>query len=321
MSITNESVNKCKYYPQEGPCLINTLPSEILPIIISYLDNSDLQQVPVVSRVWRAASIENAKNNTMSLPNFLAKCLPESCANQKGKLLAIRHSKEFSNLETMIQIKQYHPRLKENILNILKYLNETDLNNLEELSKEVITTKSLRNLFALAKLYMKFEEASQGPVDEKLEAFISISIELVLQNDIAKAAQIVNALSPDERPYAWRKIFKALKSGGNIDKALKFTNAIPEISPNGQKDHFLAKIAKSLANFGDCDKARQVANTISGNLVKANALSSISITLACENKLDKALQIANTISWGNSRSLTLSRILKIKAYHDRKQPH
>ena len=110
--------------------------------------------------------------------------------------VGLRGILEKTNLK---QIKDSIRESKENVLNVIKLLEDEDIKFLKRRSKNISITILFANVFKLSKIYKKLDKAKAIPDEEKRRpALWRIFNALVYRDDIAKAKEVAN-LIPDTR--------------------------------------------------------------------------------------------------------------------------
>ncbi|GAB4190630.1 MAG: hypothetical protein Tsb0015_12050 [Simkaniaceae bacterium] len=273
--------------PEEG-LIDKKLPSDVFKVVMSYLDNKSLQQASSVNRFWNSTAIDTAKHEVKVFTKFLKESnlhISQSCVDSDKKI------SEASNL---IQIKSSIYEYREKILNLLKDLDEDTLKSLEESSKDHPQPRFFQNIFQLAGIYKKIDNAGQILNDvERWLALRNISVDLVQNGDIKKAIEVANMM-PDDiiRGLALRKISKALAQNGDIKKAIEVASMRPDDRGRGIT---LQGISEHLMQNGKIEKAIEVANKISNDIRRGITLQSISEHLVQNSDIKKAIEVANLI--------------------------
>lgn len=266
---------------QEDGLTINHLPVEIFIKIFSSLDDKDIQRASLATHSWNVIAVDTVARNEFSkvkkFADFLSKSMPENSSEATEQLFAIGSDRKILNSISIMQVKSSINVLHDQILKILINLNENDLNNLEELSKNEPKPKSYEHIFALAKIYKKLEEADQ------LEEF--------------------------EKNIALKEIPKQLASYGRVDKALevaammtnKFTQSLA-----------LKEISAVLIENGNFDKAEEVAKTIKTELTKDVAFRDLAAALTRSGNFQRATDVSNMIENPATKEWALRDIHKAK---------
>ena len=287
--------------PQKEDLIGQMLPFEIFEKVLFYLNNNDLQRASLVNRFWNMAAIDTAKHDKKvseikDFANFLGKNLKkESHGNQRKKLFDVGGDTKILDSTNLKQVKSSINKYIETILNALKDLSKEDLKNLEEVSKNEPKPGFLENVFDLARIYKKIDEAGQIPDDYiRGNALYNISKALTKKGSIYKAIKVAYTIPDDStRGCVLYDISQALTKKGSIDKAIEVANTIPDDSTRG---YALYDISQALTQRGSIDKAIEVANMIPNDSKRDDALKYISKALTRIGNIDKAIEVAYMIT-------------------------
>ena len=292
---------------------ITNLPPEILPLCLSFLDKRNMQRTACVNKNWKNITIATASHNEFLSIQRFTQFLIENLNGvllpaQTKTLVNILQNRTILGSINLLTVKSLFLDLKEQIINILKTLEDTTLNNLK-IQSENIRIPNFEDIFELAEIYKKIDQAKAIP-DENGRSFAlrNISEALTQLGNIDKAIEIAKAI-PDEngRSFALRNISEALTQLGNIDKAIEIANAIPNEMP---RSFALRNISEALTQLGNIDKAIEIPNAIPNEMQRSFALRDISEALTQLGNIDKAIEIANAIPNEMQRSFTLRGISK-----------
>ncbi|GAB4190636.1 MAG: hypothetical protein Tsb0015_12060 [Simkaniaceae bacterium] len=235
------------------------LPSEVFEVVMSYLDNKSLQQASSVNRSWNRLAIDTVKQEFSKIKSFTKFLHDNNLFLSQNSV--IDNSKEISNASNLKQIKSLILEYKEKILNLLEVLDEKTLKSLEELSKDHPKPGFFENIFQLAGIYKKIDDARQIPnKDERWATLRNISKDLAQNGDVKKAIEVANMIPWDTRELALRDISKALTQNGDIERAIEVANMMPEDTTI--RGLTLMNISKALTQQGNSKRAIEIANMI-----------------------------------------------------------
>lgn len=280
------------------------LPTEMFEKCLSYLDGLNLQQANSVSRLWSERAIDTAKHEEFSkikdFATFICENLKASDANPIKELFEVKNENKILNSVNLIQVKTSIHELKEKFLNILKNVDEEDLNKLEQLSKDTVKPKFFENVFSMAGIYKKIDQANHKPSDGQRDfALYQILNDVVKSDNVSEIIEVVNMIPDKEnKNRTFEKICQVLTKRGDLDKAIEVANMISDADNKGSA---LQDLPKKLAKNGNLDKAIEIANMIpdtdsgKGRHIRNLAFQDISGVLAQRGDIDKAIQVANMV--------------------------
>lgn len=296
--------------PQKTELSINAvLPPELFEKALSNLDDESIRQASLVNHCWKHAAIETVRSKKLMI-KFFAEFLGEnlqlkSYPNQRKKLLEIESDLKIS--ASLIQIRSSTYKMKENILNILKTLEEKDLKSLKELSKDK-TPKFFENIFDLVRIYQRLDQANQiRDNGTKSSTLWDISEMLEKIGEIEKSIKVVSTIADDDR----RKYAVLLLERGEIDKSIKVANTITD---NGMKSTILQDISKMLEETFEIEKSIKVASMIPNDDIKSYTLAYIVRGLVKKVYMNRALEVVERISKHNIRIDTMEYISAAQSY-------
>lgn len=272
--------------------LINEmLPPELFDQILSYLDGKSMQSTTAVSRHWNLS----VKQTEIFLIKKFAKLLDENLKKEphRSQIKSLFNIGEF-NAINLIEIKSFKVKLKSDLINILKELEEEDLILLEKTSKKRMPIL-FDDLFELARIYKRIDLAKAMSDDfEKEKTLEKISLELMQLRHFDKAITVANMLTFDLIKWGvFNCISAELLELENFDKAIAVANMISSAHAKGK---MLMTISDKLANSGNFDKAIAVANMIPDDDIKNNTLEMICNLLVEYGMKAKAEELVETIS-------------------------
>lgn len=276
---TDREICRRYYLPPKDEGLINkTLPVEVFRMILSYVDDREMQTANTVNSTWCKESVISARcTEFLKIDNFLNflydHIQKEIYPIQSKNLLRIETDlKDSINLR---QVKSSILKLKIDIVTILKDLKEEDLNRLESLFIHEPSPKFFENLFALTRIYKETDEANQLPPKERSFAIEKISYKLIDCGEIDKAIEIALTITEDlPKEYALRKICISLtnrhhhdKKGRvrNLNRAIKIAKLIPDAIT---EDIVISLISEKFMFNGCTIKAIKVANKIGDEQIR-----------------------------------------------------
>lgn len=186
--------------------LINKqLPSEVLSLALNLLNPKDEATARGVCRRWNENFLASDKKEFVQLEQFIGFVTEtldqENNAIQIFMLERLTSDKKVLNTVSLQQIKMSVSDLKENILNVLKDLEEEELKKLEEKASEKKKMQFYHEIFDLVRIYKKIDEAKKGILDKSAlyASLLRSCDELISKGAIDKALEIAKTI-PDEEP-------------------------------------------------------------------------------------------------------------------------
>ena len=252
---------------------IERVPQELLEIVFSDLSKYDLQALSSVSKSMRERVLEVANvNEPLSIRNFIKSIIQnldeQLYSGQIELLVEIKENIHIHEFKDLLQLKGYILDLKQQLIDVIKTLDE-DFFNLD-----VQLPHFMEDIFELARFEKRIDNTY---------------------------------LIPNEyhRSSAFDYISKALTSAGNIDRALEIAGLIT--TKISRSDAF-GIISRALTSAGNFDRALEIARLISDQCGRSGAFGIISIALASARNIDRAIEIAGLISDEYHRSRAFSVI-------------
>lgn len=209
---------------------IQSLPSEIIVNILSFLNDGDKKKATSTSHFLMDVSKRQELLTTKLFIEFLAKNVVVFAGSlnsaQKKELNEFNYviqglnSHNLLTVEFLLRIRSAE-ELRKKIIDILKYLNETTLLNLEELSKKEANPDFFNIIFDLVEIYKKIDvvETIYNP-PEKRSTLINIFEALIKKDDIIKAIEVASSLTGAWRSFSFQDLAKALVKEGHINEAI-----------------------------------------------------------------------------------------------------
>ena len=302
--ISGENYREYRQPTEEEGTIETKLPPEIFAHVLSYLNESDMEEVNLVSPLWSNSTLAAVKDEEFTKIVQFAKFLGNelegsSYGSQINKLFDMGSDTSILNSVNLIQVKLSIKNYKEKIVNLLKDLKEDDLEKLEKLSKNAPKPRFFEHVFDLARVYKQIDKqidqasriASERLRDTALE---KISFELIKKGYTDKAIEVAKMASPDASEYVLYSIARYLADAdeGNIVRAIEIAEMI---SGNEIRDDVLKdRIAKALVKEGSLDRAIEIAETISDDEGREDVLKVIVEALV--QKGGEAIEIVKTLS-------------------------
>lgn len=310
------------------------LSKPLLTHILSYVhDTSTRQSTALVGKLWTTQTVGAAKNREQSLIKNFVEFLSEnldkqSYATQIKQLSDIVSDTKIFDSINLITLKSSINEQKDAIVNILKSLDENDLNVLEKLYENKTKPQFFEDIFYLARFYKKIEGTNQIPNEyAKRCALESIIKNLIQDNqyDINKSETIIDKI-PDEfaKGVALKVLFdklipvevgrfdtsKKVKviDRNTIDRAKIIAN---KITDEWQKDSALDSLIHELMHRNEFGDAEQIADELSNSSSKSRAFLSISTACAERRNFNGAEKNADKIPEKSMRIYTLKRIFEM----------
>ncbi|MEI8364895.1 MAG: F-box protein [Parachlamydiaceae bacterium] len=229
-----------------GGQLFKKLPPDVLKKIMNYLDPASLSNLCSVSKDWKTEAIEATKSNeALMIKNFVEflseNLRGESYANTREGLRAITPGPGILPLVNLKAVKASILRLKEEIVNWLKNIDEVDLKRLIALikmSESQIIPDFCENIFDLTWILKGIE-----------------GIDLILWGNIP--------MNPV------RLLFEHLIDSKRVDLALEAANMIPN---EHKRDQVMQVIVHELTDLGQSVKAKAIAEAMPNESTKAHLL-------------------------------------------------
>lgn len=264
-------------YAVEGQCAIKMLPDDVLEFILAHLDESGIQSTNSVSKHWNQRSIKIvrlAHHRVARFAAFLGKNLQkERYGNEIAKLFAIADTRQF-NITILKAIKAAKFQIKEDVLDVLKFLSEEDLSHLERLSEAEPKPQLFDNLFRLAPIYYKLDKADKIPESHlRGPEHSTISIELAKCGHYDKSIEVAKLIRlRDRQSYTFRSIYKIFVEQGYIDKALEVVNLLKYKLDQAEALKF---ISDTLVKRGDLEAAEGIAFEINDESIRSETRKTI----------------------------------------------
>lgn len=245
-------------FPQEdvGP-IEQTVPIEIIKKILFFLGDRTLQSAGIVCRRWSQATVAAAaekKDYSLKIfTKFLTSNLNKNLyGNQIEKLNHMDRDTTLFASDNLIQVKSSFLMLREKYINILKDVEKADLQRSDQIAQRLpvdeSVTVSYMEIFYLATLYRKIDQANAEPVEIIKNALLaSCSASLVVFRQIDKAIEVVKTIPDGSRgkSSSLKLICNGLILRGQFNKAIEVANMVPE---KQEKEAILKKIAEAMEN-------------------------------------------------------------------------
>lgn len=305
------SGESCKgYYLAQEDTLdkpINTLPIEVLRHVLSFLDTTDIQNTAKANRLWRLISIDIKHGEFLTLikfVNFLGNNFHEGpYAIQSKMFFDLASNTKVLKFLSLAQVITSISKLKEDVLNILKDIENEELNNLKNLSDGRYESEFIESIFKDIELFKEIDKQmalsmnkamSKKDKSENTEILYNFSRSLIKSDYIWKALEVANVISKE-----WKKgsiiyhINKTLMKSDNLDRAIEFAKAMSEGYAKGEA---LRDICWVLSKRGCIERAISVASLITVDVPKGDAYIIIINALMRIDGIDnieKALELTN----------------------------
>ncbi len=301
-----EDAHKAYYKPPEEEGLINKeLPIEMFENILSYLDRASMQSAAAVSKNWDKISIdvakreENAKIKTF-IHNLVENLDSKKYVEQITILSNLFSSETILNSLTLLDAKSSLTNLRESVLDVLKTIEDDDLDILEAISKKFDLPNFFEFIFDLSKYY-KYIDTVSAITDEKEKSDVLGQITML----IAECAHWVKAVEvsrtiPHEgiKDMVLRDLGKLLIENGYYDKAVEVAQ---DISYDRLKSDLQYDILHNLIEADNIEKAKEFANTISDTHRRFYDVRKIVEKLVENDDVDQAIEVVNTLLIEDSR--------------------
>ena len=250
---------------------------KLLNCIFSYSKQDDLQAIIRVNKKFKDTAIRIfSSNELIPIKNFIQVTIQwldeRKFHRQKDSLIEILDSIASPSFVSLVLLKQYILKVKEQLIEVIKTL-------------EFDPRVKLRD-------HMKVST----DLPELMEDIFELSI---IEERIARANLISDE---DNKVEAFREVFRDLEKICDSDRAL----AIAKIVPEGYiRDSAFASISLALVSADKLEKALAIAEIIPEGEIRDRALREIAQALARADKLEEASDIALTITDEGERLLWL----------------
>lgn len=248
---------------------VNMLSSDVLEFIFSFLSDEGVESVNLVSKDWNQRAIKTVQEEYNRVTCFI-KALGKNLLNHESEadqLYAIAEAKGIN----LIHIHAAKIRTKEKIIEVLKFLKEEDLANLEKNSEDTPKPLFFENLFLLAPIYSELDKAEKI-VDSLVKAykFRNISSRLAQFGDYDKSLKTAKRIAMESiRDQTYQCISEIFAKNGLVAWALEI---IDQLHFNLDKSVACKKISAALIERGDLDAAQKVALEIVYKAIRIEAL-------------------------------------------------
>lgn len=270
--------------------------------LFSFLGTKKMFPSHAVCRNWKQASLKQIKQDEQKLVKGLIQFLKENLdattyPEQKTRLLSFDSAPQISDVADLSQVKFSIIECRETILNILKDVQDKDLDALIELAKEKNVTNPFffsANVFEIPKIYREFEEIKKDPARSKNDSILTEICKKLIPINIDKALEAVNAISePNLKIETFIECLKELARRDNFDRLL---NEIENNYGRGgliDKFKYYARLCRGLTH-SHVETALKLADQIFFPDVKASVLEDMCDVLK-EKDIRKAITVAKTI--------------------------
>ena len=260
------------------------MPQELLEIVFSDLSKYDLQALSSVSKSMRERVLEVANvNEPRSIKKFINSIIQnldeQLYSGQIELLVGIKKNIHIHQFKDLLQLKGYILDLKQQLIDVIKTLDE-DFFNLD-----VQLPHFMEDIFELARFEKRIDNAYLIPNEyHRSSAFSEISSALTSAGNIDRAIEIAG-LIPSEfsRSDALGEISSALTSAGSIDRAIEIAELIPN---EYDRDKAFGEISSAFISIGDIDRAREIAKLISDESERIWAFSVVQDALLLAANID-----------------------------------
>ncbi len=294
----NSNINFNKYNLSGNP--LGIMPQHLISKVTSFLDKNSIQNIALLNNgICKSVKAAANFNESNLIKNFIQTLIQKLNVGiypeQREQLVGIEQNIVLQNFANLRLLKEYILNVKEQIIGVIKTLDEETTNNLVN---HVQPPNFFKNILELVALERQIDAANFIPdAFDRSHALLGIVKALVQADNIDRAIGVTVSI-PNEnvRGRALQDIFKALtRAGGiqadNIDRAF----AVAELIPNARdRSHALQDISKVLTQAGNIDRAIDVATLINDEYVRGCVLQDIFKVLmqAGDIGIDKAIAIA-----------------------------
>lgn len=291
----NTIQNNCSPLIEEG--LINLLPADCLNHIFQNCSNPEVESFTEVNSLWKKVIVGEKHKEFVTLLNF-SKFLSIELKGDKVVCKKFIEINEFYNMlknpTSLKQVKICFGKLKNEILNILKTLEEKDLDFLKDLSDKQ-SQPYFSNFLYIAKIEKEIYQALALPYYQKDAEIVKISEKLIKTGHISKAIEVAGLLTnhssnTTNKDYVFKLIFNSCLDNGNFSEAEKFVKKMGMLELGTLKEN----LKKSIDNL-EIDKAIAIANMMSDNLKDSYLLEIFDIVIK-KKDLGKATKIISMLS-------------------------
>lgn len=292
---------------------LESLPPELMHLLISHLDRQDLQHAAALNRSLNTTITDDVVHTTCSsLKNFIR--------NLNNNLeLARASSAQIKSINTVLEdisstlsakesdftfksLKAYLLKVQEKLISVIKTLHPKTI---ERLQASCQIPVNMENIFKLALIEIQIEAANSRDAwrgsefsDRTFTEYKDIMLSKV-SKDLARAKQWSRALgiavSISDRNQTCYDISQICVSLGNTTKAIEFANMISPITNRLRSDSF-SRICQDLIQKGELDQAIELANSMTEVRLKNTYLVQIAYRLLSLNQVDRAFALSQSIS-------------------------
>lgn len=207
------------------------LPSHILSLVFDQLSLDDQKSAAQVGHLWNRAALATDQKELDQLVQFIefitSTANQSNCVTEIVKLERLATNNKVYGAISLQKLKYDVSDLKEDILNILKDLDEEDLKHLEDLYKKK-NFKPYEDFFDLARIYRRIDEAKKGILDESAlrAALLRLCDELINKGKVEKVYELIDTLSKEDsqKEMTFLSLFSKLIDKNEITKAKKILN-------------------------------------------------------------------------------------------------
>lgn len=266
---------------------LKKLPSEVFKKILSYLNETELTSVDLVSHYWNKNISDIVRLDAFSNRNQFINFVLEHLEN--AELEGIKNDRTLLSLRSLKEVKLAVESSVECVTKILSCLDKTELKNLKKLCK-IKVGKDFDNLLTIAELYKDLDWVNES--DDRLykvHKLQRIAMLLTVYRRNEKAVEVASEI-PDnyEKALTIQGISDAMMQRGKLEKAI-------EIAEKIQVDYIrfesLDKISMLLLRKGSIERAIEVAKMMPDHLYTSRTLSRVGDYLLKEGKIVRAIDI------------------------------
>ena len=272
---------------------------EIISLIFSNLNNTDLHRTFLVNRLWKTVTLQEAKNKLISMIEYIIDNLDKTeDISQIEQLNNLKNNLDFSKASNMKEIKEIRIKTKAEIINILKHVKLPTLQKFDE-------SYHYYKIFNSSKIEKEIEESNDKywEIEKVVHLFLSknnlkkviyyenrvdfpvgtnaIADYLIKKGQLKEALELLVKFPEGKHTEYIFMILHRIKNAQpqllsleeNVEKLLATINYIPQTE--WRYSASLELLVEGFANIGQIDRAITIAHTIPHERYKQNALSNI----------------------------------------------
>lgn len=222
--------------------------SDIWVPIISHLDFSGLQSANLVCKGWSEISIRTVRNECENIIGFTQLLNADLITEQETLDLTNR-----TNLKVTVEAVRSR---------VFLYIDSSEKKSLAKIAYAQFSSKSLNNMFALARSYQKLKE-----VDSYADYF---------------------------RQFYLPDCVKSLARAGDFEKAISVASSLTDLE---KKDQTLHYFSQKLANRGCSAMAVKIVEMIEDQVERSCALRYCIFNQIKRGELDSSFELSKGLGW------------------------